>query len=142
MHPSSGNFNGCDQEDIVLGYKASQSGSYVVSGAYMLNGTSLDGIDAYIKNGSTVIWSTTLTLAYDQWLLGNTETATFSLSNIALNAGDYLYFGINAKDNDASDWGHLQGVISTPSSVPLPRAVLLFGPGLVGLAAVRRRFKK
>ncbi len=28
------------------------------------------------------------------------------------------------------------------SVVPLPAAVLLFGPGLVGLAAIRRRFKK
>lgn len=28
------------------------------------------------------------------------------------------------------------------SSVPVPPAILLFGPGLVGLAAVRRRFKK
>jgi hypothetical protein len=30
----------------------------------------------------------------------------------------------------------------TPSAVPIPGALLLFGPGLVGLAAVRRRFKK
>ena len=28
------------------------------------------------------------------------------------------------------------------SSVPLPGALLLFGPGLVGLAAIRRRFRK
>jgi len=28
------------------------------------------------------------------------------------------------------------------SSVPVPAAILLFGPGLVGLAAMRRRFKK
>jgi hypothetical protein len=30
----------------------------------------------------------------------------------------------------------------TASSVPIPGALLLFGPGLVGLAAVRRKFKK
>ena len=28
------------------------------------------------------------------------------------------------------------------SAVPIPSAILLFGPGLVGLAAIRRRFKK
>jgi hypothetical protein len=30
----------------------------------------------------------------------------------------------------------------TPAAVPLPAALLLFAPGLVGLAAIRRRFKK
>ena len=29
-----------------------------------------------------------------------------------------------------------------PAAVPLPSAILLFGPGLVGLAAIRRRLKK
>ena len=29
-----------------------------------------------------------------------------------------------------------------PAAVPLPSAILLFGPGLVGIAAIRRRFKK
>jgi len=44
------------------------------------------------------------------------------------------------------DWGN--GTTSftvnnvTVSSVPLPSALLLFGPGLAGLAAIRRRFRK
>ena len=29
-----------------------------------------------------------------------------------------------------------------PAPVPIPSALLLFGPGLVGLGAIRRRFKK
>ena len=32
--------------------------------------------------------------------------------------------------------------VGAPSAVPLPTSMLLFGPGLVGLAAIRRRFKK
>jgi hypothetical protein len=36
----------------------------------------------------------------------------------------------------------LDNVSLSPSSVPIPSALLLFGTGLVGLAAIRRRFKK
>ena len=37
--------------------------------------------------------------------------------------------------------GHDHGFLATPS-VPIPSALWLLGPGLVGLAAVRRRFGK
>ena len=36
----------------------------------------------------------------------------------------------------------IAGVSVSAAPVPLPGALLLFGPGLVGLAAVKRRFKK
>jgi len=32
--------------------------------------------------------------------------------------------------------------VGAPSAVPLPTSMLLLGPGLVGLAAIRRRFQK
>ena len=44
-----------------------------------------------------------------------------------------------------SPWGSGGAFIradSPPATVPLPGALLLFGPGLVGLTAIRRRFKK
>lgn len=38
--------------------------------------------------------------------------------------------------------GQGTSVETSPSSVPIPGALMLLGPGLVGLAAIRRRFKK
>jgi hypothetical protein len=50
--------------------------------------------------------------------------------------------GVSSHDSN-SNWFQIQGTSSDPPSpVPLPGALLLFAPGLVGLAAVRRRFKK
>lgn len=134
MHPASGNYNAFNQEDIVLGYQASQSDLYNISGAFMLNGPSDDGISVYIENGSSVIWSAGLSSEGDQ--------ADFSINSVSLSAGDFLYFGIDANGNDVSDWGHLQGVISTASSVPLPGAVLFLAPGLIAVAAIKRRFTR
>jgi hypothetical protein len=43
----------------------------------------------------------------------------------------------------STDMGYaIDNVKMEASSVPLPSALLFFGPGLAGLAAIRRRFKK
>ena len=45
--------------------------------------------------------------------------------------------------SDLGGWsGIVQSVTYNASPVPVPATLLLFGPGLVGLAAIRRRFKK
>jgi hypothetical protein len=50
----------------------------------------------------------------------------------------YAYIG----DTGSPSYGSVDINSITVSSVPLPGALLLFGSGLVGLAAIRRRFKK
>jgi len=49
---------------------------------------------------------------------------------------------LSAIQNSASQYGGPVSVTTTINPVPVPSAVLLFAPGLVGLAAMRRRFKK
>ncbi|MGD0488365.1 MAG: hypothetical protein ABSB94_14350 [Syntrophorhabdales bacterium] len=59
----------------------------------------------------------------------------YIVDNITMNAGDALagVSGMHYLQNNFSD---------PPPPVPLPPALLLFGPGLAGLVAIRRRFKK
>ena len=49
---------------------------------------------------------------------------------------------INNNQGDSDWYFDIQQVSFTPSAVPVPGALLLFGPGLAGLAVIRRRFKK
>jgi hypothetical protein len=48
------------------------------------------------------------------------------------------------QEGTAAGWGPIETgnfVVSSPSAVvPIPGALLLFGPGLVGLAGLRKRF--
>jgi hypothetical protein len=58
-----------------------------------------------------------------------------------LNQGLNTLQIITAYTDDAIEGVRLEGTV-TSSAVPVPAALLLFAPGLAGLAAVRRRLKK
>jgi hypothetical protein len=49
--------------------------------------------------------------------------------------------GVSSHGTNSNSF-QILGMVSDPPPVPLPGSLLLFAPGLVGLAAVRRRFKK
>jgi hypothetical protein len=66
--------------------------------------------------------------------------------NVNWTPTSYLVQGIKIyvnTDHDLGAWEEIDAVkLSGTTAVPLPSAMFLFGPGLAGLAMVRRRFKK
>lgn len=59
-------------------------------------------------------------------------TVLYGINDAGTIVGSYIYLNSN-------DVGEEFGFLATPT--PIPGAILLFAPGLVGLAAIRRRFK-
>jgi hypothetical protein len=53
-----------------------------------------------------------------------------------------IAYAVLSNVSGSYDWIFVDNVTYQGSAVPIPGALLLFGPGLVGLAAIRRRFKK
>jgi hypothetical protein len=71
---------------------------------------------------------------------GSTAVWAWALDQTALGvAGEYFAAGKSVYPNNFT--GPYQMALSS-TAVPLPGALLLLGPALAGLAAIRRRFKK
>jgi hypothetical protein len=72
--------------------------------------------------------------------LVNTDTFDWHLYSFNEVANGPTTVSFAGRENGV--WYYLDAVSVTAAPVPLPPAIFLFAPGLVGLAAVRRRFKK
>jgi hypothetical protein len=121
------------EEDAVLGWMA-PSDLYADIDLTFLHpsGAGGNGINAYVKMNDQTIDSIDI--------LNN--SFGFSNDDIFLNAGDFLYFGINTNGPSEYDWGHLKGTITyevAANPVPLPGSILLFGSALTGIGVIRRK---
>jgi len=93
-----------------------------------------------------------LTGGNDYYIAGvvNNDGWVYQASNIVTDSfityeGAYYHAStslLTFPENYASDRQYMTVNFLMQSAVPLPTTLLLFGPGLVGLAALRRRLKK
>jgi hypothetical protein len=113
---------------VVTLWTAPASGFYDITGSF----TNLQQFSGAVN---VVIGQTNGT---DGSEYGQTLGAQFSYLNQYLPAGSTVGFIVDSLGSQGND---VVGLKATISSVPAPAALLLFGPGLVGLAAIRRRFK-
>ena len=98
--------------------------------------------------GTVTIWaaggyqsSTFVMNAYDSsnTLVGSSTVTTQDWQPLSVS------YGLGIKYVELSESGgsaFIYDNLSNSAPVPIPATLLLFGPGLVGLAAIRRRFKK
>jgi len=115
-----------------IGLSTNSSTLYFTTGPnlYTLNTTT---------GAATLVGSTGIgigALVFESGLLygGRSPVAVYTL-NTTTGAATFV---ANVTGAPGTFWG----LTPLPTPVPIPGAVLLFGPGLAGLAAIRRRFKK
>jgi hypothetical protein len=126
----SGNPNGNGTNSLVFaGFNTGDYLAVTKTGGGTFNLNSLDmSISWYDGNASEVIM-----------INGSPVTLIQGIQTYALNLNGITQLTITGVPSNTGYW--LADNINY-SAVPLPGAFFLFGPGLVGLAAVRRRFKK
>jgi hypothetical protein len=126
--PSSPNSNGANNL-IFAGFGSTDYLAITKTGGGAFTLSSIDmSISWYDSNASETIL-----------VNGSPITLFQGIQTYALNLSDVRQVNITGVPSLSGYW-LAENV--TYSAVPLPGALLLFGPGLVGLAAVRRRFKK
>ncbi len=109
--------------------------------------TQTQATTTFYYNGTLVAsYAGTIILTQDQLVAGVVLYPPDSLSAITFNQVtiDYTIGQIGSGGSDSLSLTNatLYAQGQSPAPVPIPASLLLFGPGLVGLTAIRRRFKK
>ncbi len=140
LDPSGTYSNSGSPEDAVLAYLVPETEYYQLSGTFWQPAGSTNGIDVYIKKGDAILWSSHL---------NSGESNNYDIAKTLFNAGDTIYFGVDAHNyggfSECNDWGKLQGKMfrePAPAPVPEPATMLLFGTGLAGLVGTKIRKKE
>jgi hypothetical protein len=142
--------NGESYGESILTWTAPQAGTISLSGSIWYDhfGVSRSN-DFYLFIEDTLLASGTISVANHN---GKANALTFfdalktgqTLTDLTVRADDVVKLLI--VQSSGQQWGTVSGVeliiAETATPVPLPSALLLFAPGLAGLAAIRRRFTK
>lgn len=116
-------------EWAVLSWQVSQGGLYELHGSFygLLSGNSTTA-RIFVNTPAQTLFSATVS---------GTNTVTFDILDLSLNAGDYLRFAIDAGTSHSSDLTGLNGVITL---VPEPGSLIALLTGLLGLGGwIKRR---
>ncbi len=146
---------------VTLSLSVADSGGFISNGSLISDVSLLPAANGHNINGSYFAWSSPITTGvpvtagpYSTTATGSasytdagllallTGTGTTSLF-VSTETGTFISFSVNSPGtmSEATYAGLNASITYDYTPVPLPAASLLFAPGLLGLAAVRKRFK-